>query len=189
MARKKSAKKKTYTKAEIAGLKARALTLWRADNSHAMELGKALLAVRAALRKQHGAFKEWWQDNRLVQSRVSYCMDLAKGTLGKRKTKAKSAEYKHAAKATHLVSKRLNELFVSCARATDATAVHSLPKLFKDAVGATLFQAAELAGWKLDTPEVKQVADDYTRALERLISTVSSSGPAAKKAAASASAL
>ena len=71
----------TYSEEEIQGLKARALELWRSDQSSAMELGLAVLAVRAALRNRHGAFKKWWQDNKLSQARVSYCMRLASAKL------------------------------------------------------------------------------------------------------------
>lgn len=166
----KKSKKKRYTRAQIAGLKAHALKLWKADTTHALELGKALLAVRAALRSQHGAFREWWEDYRLVQSRVSYCMDLASGKLGKRKAKAKATTNGHAAKAVRVVSKKLTGLFLSCNRKNDVDAIRAL---LKEAIGETVEHTAKLAGWKLDTPEVKSAVDNYSQALNALLATIS----------------
>jgi hypothetical protein len=175
--------KKQYTKAQIAGLKARALKLWKADNTHAMEFGKALLAVRAALRGQHGAFRKWWEDHRLVQSRVSYCMDLAKGKLGIRKIKAKAATNTRAAKASREVGKKLNGLFLSCTRATNVDAIRAL---LKETIGETLGHTAKLAGWKTETPEVKAATDKYTEALNTLIATLSKGTEKFKAAGATA---
>ena len=70
----------------------RALELWRSDQSSAMELGLAVLAVRAALHNRHGAFKKWWQDNKLSQARVSYCMRLASGKVATAKAQRRTME-------------------------------------------------------------------------------------------------
>ena len=163
-------KRKQYTKTQIEALKKRALKLWKADNTSAFELGKALLAVRAALRRKHGAFRAWWEDHRLIQSRVSYCMDLASGKLAKRKTKVKTKTNAQAATATRSVSQTLNRLFNSC---TGAPNVDAIRALLKQTIGETLEQTAKLAGWKLDTPETKTVVDSYSQALTVLISTIS----------------
>jgi hypothetical protein len=170
---KKPAKKK-FTKGEIAGLKKRALKLWRTDNSHAMELGRALVAVREALRSQHGAFKEWWEDNRLSQSRVSYCMDLASEKLAKRKkkAKAKAAEDIKVAQAVKAVSKKLNGLFLACTRRDDPLAV-PIPDEFAAVLYATLNEVASFSGWKLNRPECKKAATDYETALKNLITIAS----------------
>jgi len=183
--KKKPAKKK-YTKGEIAGLKKRALKLWHADNSHAMELGKALLEVRAALKGQHGAFKKWWQDYRLEQSRVSYCMDLASNKLANRKAKAKkakSAEDIHVAQAMQAVNKKLNNLFLTCTRRNDPLALPISEQLWT-VFDATFSQVASLAGWKLNRPECKNAVTDYKAALNALIKIAS--GPDAKAASAGA---
>ncbi len=167
-------KKHVYTAQEIARLKSHALRLWKADNSHAIELGNALLAVRRALRGQHGAFKEWWDErNHLTQSRVSYCMDLASGKHGKRRKKSKSTELVHAARATQFVNSKLNKLFKTCASPYDALHSSGIPQQLREAIGATLTQAAKLAGWELNKPEVKQAAEAVDKAIATLISTLS----------------
>jgi hypothetical protein len=74
-----------YTPKQITALKARALQLWKADDSSAKELGLALLAVRAALK--HGVFKKWFLANNLSQARVSYCMRLAQNKVTAAKAK------------------------------------------------------------------------------------------------------
>jgi hypothetical protein len=83
---------RTYTVEQIADLKAHALELWNADNRRAQELGFALLEVRSALQSQHGAFKKWWQENKLSQARVSYCMRLASGKIASAKAKQRTLE-------------------------------------------------------------------------------------------------
>jgi hypothetical protein len=186
---KKPAKKK-FTKGEIAGLKARALKLWHADsigkNSHAMALGKALVAVRVALRGQRGAFKKWWQDYRLDQSRVSYCMDLANGTLDKRKKKAKSARHTPSAEAMRAVSKPLGKLFHTCASGFDhdPLSLLAVQNDLVDVINATFIQVASLAGWKLNRPEFKNAETEYKKALGNLIVIASGPGDHLKKAAA-----
>ena len=186
----KKAAKKKYTKGEIAGLKKRALKLWHADSigkdSHAMALGKALLAVRDALRGQHGEFKKWWQDYRLEQSRVSYCMDLASNKLANRKAKAnkaKSAEDIQVAQAVQAVNKKLNNLFLTCTRRNDPLALPISEELWT-VIDATFNQAASLAGWRLNRPECKNAATDYKTALNALIKIAS--GPDSKAASAGA---
>jgi len=88
--RKPDPKQSQFTEEQIAALKAHALKLWKADTSHALELGLALLAVRAAL--PHGAFKPWWKQNNLSQARVSYCMRLAEGKVAAAKAKQRTLE-------------------------------------------------------------------------------------------------
>jgi hypothetical protein len=95
-------------------------------------------------------------------------MDLASGKLGKRKAKAKAKTNAHATKAVREVSRKLNGLFISCAHAP----VDSVRALLKEAIGETLERTAKLAGWKLDTPEVKSAVDVYSQALNALIATI-----------------
>src|SRR4051812_34900295 len=71
-----------YTKEEITELQSKALELYEADDSHAKELGRALLEVQAALKGMgKGAFKKWWTSHKLNQHRVSYCTRLAQGKI------------------------------------------------------------------------------------------------------------
>ena len=184
-------KRNVYTRQQIARLQARALKLWKADNSHAYELGLALLHVRKAMKR--GDFKPWWQSKGLVQSRVSYCMDLAKGALKKRRSKPIPDWRRQAAEATQSVNKKLNKLFRTCA-SIDKLATSSIRIQLRDALGTTVAKTAALAGWKLDTPEVKKAGDDLNNAIAALIEILSrppvKSAPAeehAKAAAASRS--
>lgn len=178
------AKKPEYTKAQIVALQSQALKLYRADESHAKELGKAFLKVRAAMK--HGDFKKWFVKHGLSQHRVSYCMDLAKGTFTKRKEKKISPERVRAAKAVAFVGHKLNTLFKSCNTANDHLTMISIHEKLRDALGATIAQAATLAGWKLDTPEVTEAADQLNAAIAKLIATVARpEKPAAAAATAS----
>jgi hypothetical protein len=64
---------------EIQGLQRRALELWVADQASALELGRALIAVRGALRDERGAFTAWYRANDLEENRVYYCIRKAEG--------------------------------------------------------------------------------------------------------------
>ena len=63
----------------IKALQDRALELWAVDQASALELGRALLAVREAMREQHGAFAQWFRENGLEENRVYYCLRRAEG--------------------------------------------------------------------------------------------------------------
>src|SRR5580704_16088256 len=58
----------------IQALMDEALRLWAADQQSALALGKALIAVRDALRNEHGAFTSWFREAGLVENRVYYCI-------------------------------------------------------------------------------------------------------------------
>src|SRR5947209_6045106 len=84
-------KKPKLTKQQIVALQRRALELYAADESHAKELGKALLQVKAAMK--HGEFNTWWKSYKLSQNRVSYCIRLAQGKVAAAKIRrARSPE-------------------------------------------------------------------------------------------------
>lgn len=142
-------KKPKHTAKEVAALKAKAITLWKADNSHAWELGMALLAVRAALTYQHGAFKKWWQENELSQARVSYCMRLASGKVEAAKEKQRSP-FEGAALVTKQIRKEMNDFL--------AYAVHFdfengdknfFFGKFAHLIGRTLERFGTLPGWQM----------------------------------------
>lgn len=172
-----------YSLSQIARLKSHALKLWKADTSHAIELGNALLAVRKALRPQHGAFKKWWQQNHLVQARVSYCMDIASGKLENRRKKSKSTAHVQATHATQFVSAKLNKLFKTCAQPHHELYSSVIPQQLREAIGATLMQAAKLAGWQINKPEIKHAAESVDEAVTALIAAVSASPKILTKAA------
>lgn len=60
-------------------LQATALELWEKDKVSALELGRALRAVRDEMKafKRRGAFKEWFLSKGLKEDRVYYCLRLA----------------------------------------------------------------------------------------------------------------
>jgi hypothetical protein len=76
----------------IQALQRRVLELWKADQSSALELGKALVTTRDAMRDAHGDFAEWFDKAGLSENRVYYCIRLAEGKI------AKSKEHKQNAK-------------------------------------------------------------------------------------------
>ncbi len=59
-------------------LQQRALELWEVDQTSALELGRALIAVRDAM-QEHGAFAKWFRANELEENRVYYCIRKAEG--------------------------------------------------------------------------------------------------------------
>jgi hypothetical protein len=63
----------------IQALQERALKLWEVDQASALELGRALCAVRDAMRDEHGAFARWYRENGLEENRVYYCIRRAEG--------------------------------------------------------------------------------------------------------------
>lgn len=62
---------------KLQALQERALELWEIDQTSALELGKALCAVRDAMRDEHGAFSKWYRANGLEENRVYYCIRRA----------------------------------------------------------------------------------------------------------------
>jgi len=63
----------------LPALQQRALELWEVDQASALELGRALIAVRDAMREEHGAFAKWYRENGLEENRVYYCIRRAEG--------------------------------------------------------------------------------------------------------------
>lgn len=64
---------------KLQALKEEALRLWAVDQQSALDLGKALIAVREALAENHGAFAAWFRENGLEENRVYYCIRKAEG--------------------------------------------------------------------------------------------------------------
>lgn len=69
-------------------LEARALELYARDQDSALELGKALIAVRDALKEIHGAFTAWYRDHDLDENRVHYCIRKMEGKITPSKKRA-----------------------------------------------------------------------------------------------------
>jgi hypothetical protein len=67
----------------IQALQKRVLELWKADQSSALELGKALITTRDAMRDAHGDFAKWFRQAGLSENRVYYCIRLAEGKITK----------------------------------------------------------------------------------------------------------
>jgi hypothetical protein len=63
----------------VQALQQRALELWEVDQASALELGRALIAVRDAMREERGAFAKWYRENGLEENRVYYCIRRAEG--------------------------------------------------------------------------------------------------------------
>ncbi len=63
----------------IQALQKRVLELWKADQSSALELGKALITTRDAMRDAHGDFAQWFDDAGLSENRVYYCIRKVEG--------------------------------------------------------------------------------------------------------------
>lgn len=163
-------KSQNQTQQQIAALKAHALELWNEDNSHAKELGLALLAVRAALKSQHGGFKKWWQSNKLSQARVSYCMRLASGKVAVARERRRSS-FQGVALATKPIRKEMNEflLFVSH---FDGGKLEPVYYKFVDFVGHTLVNLGKLPGWTIrDTTNlhVQQASKAFQKSLNHLM--------------------
>jgi hypothetical protein len=71
----------------IQALQERALSLWKVDETCALQLGRALVAVREAMRAEgHGNFTAWYRAAKLSENRVQYCLRLAEGKVDKAKT-------------------------------------------------------------------------------------------------------
>ena len=76
----------------IQALQRRVLELWKADQSSALELGKALVTTRDAMRDAHGDFAEWFDKAGLSENRVYYCIRLAEGKIAKSKEDKQNAK-------------------------------------------------------------------------------------------------
>ncbi len=62
----------------IKALQETALQLWAVDQASALELGRALIAVREAM-TEHGAFAKWFREAEMEENRVYYCIRKAEG--------------------------------------------------------------------------------------------------------------
>lgn len=108
---------------EIQALQARALELWEVDKTSALELGRALIAVRDAM-PAHGDFTKWWRAHDLDENRVYYCIRKAEG---KEKSTQPQAQ-----------GFLLNRRSLAVARvATTATAKYNVPVLHVGPAGTT----------------------------------------------------
>jgi hypothetical protein len=95
---------------DLARLQARALELYpkvpdayRDFRTSAIDLGKALVAVRNKMKKLgHGKFADWYREHSLDQNRVMYCIRLAEGKIamqvGRKKLKTKEDREREAAR-------------------------------------------------------------------------------------------
>jgi DNA modification methylase len=63
---------------KIQALQEVALKLWEVDQTSALELGRALIAVRDVMPK-HGAFADWFREAGMEENRVYYCIRKAEG--------------------------------------------------------------------------------------------------------------
>lgn len=70
---------------KIQALQETALKLWEVDKASALELGRALIAVRDAMAKR-GAFTKWFQEAGLEENRVYYCIRKAEGKVNPPRT-------------------------------------------------------------------------------------------------------
>jgi hypothetical protein len=148
-------RKPRYTEKQVNGLKARALNLWKADKSHAKELGLALLDVRAAMKYRHGNFKKWWTENKLSQARVSYCMRLALGKVADAKDRQRSA-FQGSAGIVKEIKKDVNDFLgfvvkynVDDWEKTDLSPVYeNMVRL----IGRMCIRFGELPGWTMNDP-------------------------------------
>lgn len=182
----KARKIRQYTKKEVATLKAHALELYRADESHAKELGHALLDVKAALRGTgKGSFEKWWKEHKLSQARVSYCMRLARGKVAEAKTKRSPFKGEHAPvwKSTQ---KDVNDFLRQCTSPYHPTPREVYVRL-APVVGNLVFNVGRLQGWKmnsLDSPLVQRANENMSRALEGLLKALTADMEANPQAAA-----
>jgi len=55
------------------------LQLWKKDQLSAIELGKALITLRDAMKDAHGDFAKWFSEAGLDENRVYYCIREAEG--------------------------------------------------------------------------------------------------------------
>jgi hypothetical protein len=72
----------------IQALQKQAIELWQADQASALELGKVLVALRAAMKNAHGDFTAWFREAGLSENRVYYCIRLVEGKIVKAKADA-----------------------------------------------------------------------------------------------------
>jgi hypothetical protein len=63
----------------IQALQKRAIELWKQDQCSAIELGKALISLRDAMKDAHGDFAKWFRSAGLLENRVYYCIRLVEG--------------------------------------------------------------------------------------------------------------
>ncbi len=70
----------TAERLNIQLLQRKALSLWATDETRAIDLGHALIAVRDAMFQQgHGNFAQWCRQNRIRKNRVNNCIRRAEG--------------------------------------------------------------------------------------------------------------
>jgi hypothetical protein len=131
------------TSIDIPALKAHALNLWETDNSQAMELGQALRDLREALRSQHGAFKKWWQENKLKQARVSYCMRLASGKLRTARMKQPTT----AQIVTARIKKHVDITLKGCADSSKVQVVDEIEDKLKHLFIDLIQAVGQMRGW------------------------------------------
>lgn len=144
---KRKTKRPRFTKQQVRSLETKALKLSKADESHAKELGFALLELRNAYRYTHGSFTNWCRRHKIKQSRVSYCMRLAQGKVAAAKQRRKSA-FQGTAGVAKEMRTELNRFLIVAAKCDpeDKTPAYAaFLKLF----GSMMLTLRKLPGWTL----------------------------------------
>ncbi len=140
-------KKPRYTKQQVRAMETHALKMYKADDSHAKELGYALVQLRAALRYMHGSFTDWCQKHKLTQSRVSYCMRLAQGKVPM--AASRRSAFQGAAGIAKAIRKHVNDYLafaVSFDMQGDRDPVYEQLAVM---VGNITGELGKLPGWKM----------------------------------------
>jgi hypothetical protein len=164
-------KKPRYTKQQVRAMEKHTLKMYKADDSHAKELGYALVQLRASLRYMHDSFTDWCTTHKLTQSRVSYCMRLAQGKVAAAKAKQRSA-FQGAAGVAKKIRKEINDFLAFAIRfdmAGDADPVYEKLAL---CVGNITVYLGELPGWKMrdiNHLHVEKAAKSCSGALRNLM--------------------
>lgn len=174
-AKKKAKSKPQYTKEKIITLQRRALQLYKADESHAIELGFALLEVKKALKGSgKGAFEKWWIANKLSQARVSYCMRAAQGKVAAAKTKRRSPFKGAYASVVVRTKKEVDDLFRAYVEPQPQTeeAVDKVYQRLTPVIGDMILTIGRIQNWdvkRLHSLEVERQNKSMSTALHGLI--------------------
>lgn len=97
------------TQEKLKELQAKAVALWKKDETSAHELGGLLWEIKALMK--HGDFHKWWTRAGLSQARVSYCMRVAAPEGDKVKAAKEKVRQTPRAKAFSLVNDKLSKLW------------------------------------------------------------------------------
>jgi hypothetical protein len=160
-------KKPKYTVEEIYGFQNRALQLYASDESHAKELGQALLKVKTVMK--HGDFKKWWQHNNLSQNRVSYCMRVALG-----KVKPKFRRPVSQEKVVEIgVRASFNKFVNFCTNPSSMQTVEQFHGELKKLCHGIVVGVSQIRHWRLvDSDESRTAVKHFDQALWEMLDNV-----------------